>query len=122
MLEEEVYSQNSPIWDQDFLSASSRTSQLGIQTGKSFFYINQRTTRKCYSQLTLHLFVFFIKKLKTGASKKVNTGKFCICISINEESRCKSNRQNNYYFYYWVCLACTLQFFGSCKIPGSSAL
>ncbi|OWK00531.1 hypothetical protein Celaphus_00019522 [Cervus elaphus hippelaphus] len=33
MLEEEVYSQNSPIWDQDFLSASSRTSQLGIQTG-----------------------------------------------------------------------------------------
>uniref|UniRef100_A0A8C4LDL4 Histone acetyltransferase n=1 Tax=Equus asinus asinus TaxID=83772 RepID=A0A8C4LDL4_EQUAS len=25
MLEEEVYSQNSPIWDQDFLSASSRT-------------------------------------------------------------------------------------------------
>ena len=34
MLEEEVYSQNSPIWDQDFLSASSRNSQLGIQTGK----------------------------------------------------------------------------------------
>ncbi|ELV13897.1 Histone acetyltransferase KAT2B [Tupaia chinensis] len=34
MLEEEVYSQNSPIWDQDFLSASSRTSQLGIQTGE----------------------------------------------------------------------------------------
>ncbi|KAH0517304.1 Histone acetyltransferase KAT2B [Microtus ochrogaster] len=32
MLEEEVYSQNSPIWDQDFLSASSRTSPLGIQT------------------------------------------------------------------------------------------
>ncbi|XP_064347128.1 histone acetyltransferase KAT2B isoform X3 [Camelus dromedarius] len=32
MLEEEVYNQNSPIWDQDFLSASSRTSQLGIQT------------------------------------------------------------------------------------------
>ncbi|MBZ3884436.1 Histone acetyltransferase KAT2B [Sciurus carolinensis] len=32
MLEEEVYSQNSPIWDQDFLLASSRTSQLGIQT------------------------------------------------------------------------------------------
>ncbi|XP_035561106.1 histone acetyltransferase KAT2B isoform X3 [Canis lupus baileyi] len=32
MLEEEVYSQNSPIWDQDFLSASTRTSQLGIQT------------------------------------------------------------------------------------------
>ncbi|XP_049727065.1 histone acetyltransferase KAT2B [Elephas maximus indicus] len=32
MLEEEVYSQNSPIWDQDFLSASCRTSQLGIQT------------------------------------------------------------------------------------------
>uniref|UniRef100_A0A8C6RX03 Histone acetyltransferase n=1 Tax=Nannospalax galili TaxID=1026970 RepID=A0A8C6RX03_NANGA len=31
MLEEEVYSQNSPIWDPDFLSAS-RTSQLGIQT------------------------------------------------------------------------------------------
>ena len=28
MLEEEVYSQNSPIWDQDFLSASSRTSSL----------------------------------------------------------------------------------------------
>ncbi|KAH0519268.1 Histone acetyltransferase KAT2B [Microtus ochrogaster] len=32
MLEEEVYSQNSPILDQDFLSASSRTSPLGIQT------------------------------------------------------------------------------------------
>ncbi|XP_076413639.1 histone acetyltransferase KAT2B isoform X5 [Peromyscus maniculatus bairdii] len=32
MLEEEVYSQNSPIWDQDFLSTSSRTSPLGIQT------------------------------------------------------------------------------------------
>ncbi|XP_062970098.1 histone acetyltransferase KAT2B isoform X2 [Cynocephalus volans] len=30
MLEEEVYSQNSPIWDQDFLSASSRTGQLVI--------------------------------------------------------------------------------------------
>ncbi|XP_040819461.1 histone acetyltransferase KAT2B isoform X2 [Ochotona curzoniae] len=34
MLEEEVYSQNSPIWDQDFLSASSRINQLGIQTGE----------------------------------------------------------------------------------------
>ncbi|XP_071591635.1 histone acetyltransferase KAT2B isoform X3 [Heliangelus exortis] len=32
MLEEEVYSQNSPIWDQDFMVSSSRTSQLGIQT------------------------------------------------------------------------------------------
>ena len=39
MLEEEVYSQNSPIWDQDFLSASSRTSQLGIQTGKKTFCV-----------------------------------------------------------------------------------
>jgi hypothetical protein len=38
MLEEEVYSQNSPIWDQDFLSASSRTSPLGIQTGTSLLY------------------------------------------------------------------------------------
>uniref|UniRef100_A0A8C9NRF3 histone acetyltransferase n=1 Tax=Serinus canaria TaxID=9135 RepID=A0A8C9NRF3_SERCA len=33
MLEEEVYSQNSPIWDQDFMVSSSRTGQLGIQTG-----------------------------------------------------------------------------------------
>lgn len=44
MLEEEVYSQNSPIWDQDFLSASSRTSQLGIQTGekkKNFFFLHK---------------------------------------------------------------------------------
>ncbi|XP_073189603.1 histone acetyltransferase KAT2B isoform X3 [Lepidochelys kempii] len=32
MLEEEVYSQNSPIWDQDFMVSSSRTGQLGIQT------------------------------------------------------------------------------------------
>uniref|UniRef100_A0A7M4E0L0 histone acetyltransferase n=1 Tax=Crocodylus porosus TaxID=8502 RepID=A0A7M4E0L0_CROPO len=32
MLEEEVYSQNSPIWDQDFMMSSSRTGQLGIQT------------------------------------------------------------------------------------------
>ncbi|NXS02059.1 KAT2B acetyltransferase, partial [Oxylabes madagascariensis] len=32
MLEEEVYSQNSPIWDQDFMVSSSRTAQLGIQT------------------------------------------------------------------------------------------
>lgn len=52
MLEEEVYSQNSPIWDQDFLSASSRTSQLGIQTGKKkiffFLFSIQRTIRKCY--------------------------------------------------------------------------
>uniref|UniRef100_A0A673SVA9 Histone acetyltransferase n=1 Tax=Suricata suricatta TaxID=37032 RepID=A0A673SVA9_SURSU len=38
MLEEEVYSQNSPIWDQDFLSASSRTSQLGIQTAGTISY------------------------------------------------------------------------------------
>lgn len=33
MLEEEVYSQNSPIWDQDFMVSSSQTGQLGIQTG-----------------------------------------------------------------------------------------
>ena len=74
MLEEEVYSQNSPIWDQDFLSASSRTSQLGIQTGKKkekfFFGINQNTTRKCLLQFTVHLFAFFIKKLKTTVSKE----------------------------------------------------
>lgn len=42
MLEEEVYSQNSPIWDQDFLSTSSRTSQLGIQTGKCLALIRQQ--------------------------------------------------------------------------------
>lgn len=75
MLEEEVYSQNSPIWDQDFLSASSRTSQLGIQTGekkKKIFFscINQNTTRKCLLQFTVHLFAFFIKKLKTRVSKE----------------------------------------------------
>lgn len=35
MLEEEVYSPNSPIWDQDFMVSSSRTGQLGIQTGNS---------------------------------------------------------------------------------------
>lgn len=34
MLEEEVYSPNSPIWDQDFIVSTSRTGQLGIQTGK----------------------------------------------------------------------------------------
>lgn len=34
MLEEEVYSQNSPIWDPDFITSTSRSSQLGIQTGK----------------------------------------------------------------------------------------
>lgn len=33
MLEEEVYSPNSPIWDEDFMSSSSRTSELGIQAG-----------------------------------------------------------------------------------------
>ncbi|NWS43894.1 KAT2B acetyltransferase, partial [Probosciger aterrimus] len=32
MLEEEVYSQNSPIWDQDFMVSNSQTGQLGIQT------------------------------------------------------------------------------------------
>ncbi|XP_048367139.1 histone acetyltransferase KAT2B isoform X4 [Sphaerodactylus townsendi] len=32
MLEEEVYSQSSPIWDPDFMASSSRTTQLGIQT------------------------------------------------------------------------------------------
>ncbi|XP_069504973.1 histone acetyltransferase KAT2B isoform X2 [Ambystoma mexicanum] len=31
MLEEEVYSQNSPIWDQDYLSSSSHVGQLGVQ-------------------------------------------------------------------------------------------
>ncbi|PIO36537.1 hypothetical protein AB205_0108590, partial [Aquarana catesbeiana] len=31
MLEEEVYSLNSPIWDEDFMSSSSRASELGIQ-------------------------------------------------------------------------------------------
>uniref|UniRef100_A0A674I4Q8 histone acetyltransferase n=1 Tax=Terrapene triunguis TaxID=2587831 RepID=A0A674I4Q8_9SAUR len=35
MLEEEVYSQNSPIWDQDFMVSSSRTGQLGIQTASA---------------------------------------------------------------------------------------
>ncbi|KAB0391099.1 hypothetical protein E2I00_015414 [Balaenoptera physalus] len=59
MLEEEVYSQNSPIWDQDFLSASSRTSQLGIQT-----------------------------ELKTSTSQKKSksSGKSCVYISVGEES------------------------------------
>ncbi|XP_063308365.1 histone acetyltransferase KAT2B isoform X1 [Pelobates fuscus] len=32
MLEEEVYSLNSPIWDEDFMSSSSRNNELGIQT------------------------------------------------------------------------------------------
>ncbi|XP_005997841.1 histone acetyltransferase KAT2B isoform X2 [Latimeria chalumnae] len=32
MLEEEVYSQSSPIWDQDFMASSSRDGQLGIET------------------------------------------------------------------------------------------
>ncbi|XP_072859479.2 histone acetyltransferase KAT2B isoform X1 [Pogona vitticeps] len=32
MLEEEVYSQSSPIWDPDFVASSSRSAQLGIQT------------------------------------------------------------------------------------------
>ncbi|CAN2389754.1 histone H3-K9 acetylation [Pristimantis euphronides] len=31
MLEEEVYSHDSPIWDEDFLSTSSRANDLGIQ-------------------------------------------------------------------------------------------
>ncbi|MEE6466057.1 hypothetical protein FKM82_006813 [Ascaphus truei] len=31
MLEEEIFSHNSPIWDEDFMSLSSRTSELGIQ-------------------------------------------------------------------------------------------
>ncbi|KAM5157312.1 histone acetyltransferase KAT2B isoform 1-T1 [Mantella aurantiaca] len=31
MLEEEIYSSNSPIWDEDFMSSSSRTIELGIQ-------------------------------------------------------------------------------------------
>ncbi|CAI9559725.1 unnamed protein product [Staurois parvus] len=31
MLEEEVYSLNSPIWDEDFMSSSSRANELGIQ-------------------------------------------------------------------------------------------
>jgi histone acetyltransferase len=31
MLKKEVYSQESPTWDQDFLSALARTSQLGRQ-------------------------------------------------------------------------------------------
>lgn len=39
MLEEEVYSQHSPIWDPDFITSTSRSSQLGIQTGK---YCNAR--------------------------------------------------------------------------------
>ncbi|XP_053120087.1 histone acetyltransferase KAT2B isoform X3 [Hemicordylus capensis] len=34
MLEEEVYSQSSPIWDPDFMASSSRSAQLGIQTGE----------------------------------------------------------------------------------------
>ncbi|MGH0137833.1 UNVERIFIED_CONTAM: hypothetical protein FKN15_038397 [Acipenser sinensis] len=31
MLEEEVYSHNSPIWDEEFMASSSRGGQLGIQ-------------------------------------------------------------------------------------------
>ncbi|XP_041421935.1 histone acetyltransferase KAT2B isoform X2 [Xenopus laevis] len=31
MLEEEVYSSNSPIWDEDYMSTSSQTNDLGIQ-------------------------------------------------------------------------------------------
>ncbi|MBN3298658.1 KAT2B acetyltransferase, partial [Amia calva] len=32
MLEEEVYSHNSPIWNEDFLASSSTSVQLGLQT------------------------------------------------------------------------------------------
>nr|XP_006635827.1 PREDICTED: histone acetyltransferase KAT2B isoform X1 [Lepisosteus oculatus] len=32
MLEEEVYSHHSPIWNEDFMACSSTTGQLGIQT------------------------------------------------------------------------------------------
>uniref|UniRef100_A0A8C0H7M5 histone acetyltransferase n=1 Tax=Chelonoidis abingdonii TaxID=106734 RepID=A0A8C0H7M5_CHEAB len=39
MLEEEVYSQNSPIWDQDFMVSSSRTGQLGIQTASATLWL-----------------------------------------------------------------------------------
>lgn len=31
MLEEEIYSHDSPIWDEDFLSTSSRANELGIE-------------------------------------------------------------------------------------------
>ena len=56
MLEEEVYSQNSPIWDQDFLSASSRTSQLGIQTGKFLFAsIREQPSSVTCSSLCIYL-------------------------------------------------------------------
>lgn len=46
MLEEEVYSQNSPIWDQDFMVSSSRTGQLGIQTG-NLHLVMDNTNENC---------------------------------------------------------------------------
>lgn len=43
MLEEEVYSQSSPIWDPDFMASSTRSAQLGIQTGNcSLLYLLTR--------------------------------------------------------------------------------
>ncbi|KAG8442931.1 hypothetical protein GDO86_011663 [Hymenochirus boettgeri] len=41
MLEEEVYSENSPIWDEDFMFTSSRTTELGMQEVISNLPVNR---------------------------------------------------------------------------------
>ena len=80
MLEEEVYSQNSPIWDQDFLSASSRTSQLGIQTGKKkekkffFFWHKSEHNQEVFVAVHCAFICIFHQEIEDySQQRKVNT-------------------------------------------------
>uniref|UniRef100_A0A8B9U897 Histone acetyltransferase n=1 Tax=Anas zonorhyncha TaxID=75864 RepID=A0A8B9U897_9AVES len=57
MLEEEVYSPNSPIWDQDFIVSTSRTGQLGIQTGKMPLVMGLGSTCLVISNLSWFCFI-----------------------------------------------------------------
>uniref|UniRef100_A0A8C4LER4 Histone acetyltransferase n=1 Tax=Equus asinus asinus TaxID=83772 RepID=A0A8C4LER4_EQUAS len=64
MLEEEVYSQNSPIWDQDFLSASSRTRNVSCNSLFGMYYFSAL----CFKSPIVFPFILII----TGEKRKMN--------------------------------------------------
>lgn len=44
MLEEEIYGENSPIWEADFTMPASDGTQLGHQTGEAIFFCRMETS------------------------------------------------------------------------------
>lgn len=60
MLEEEIYGENSPIWEADFTMPASDGAQLGHQTGEA----GAQSVRKSYFLLLcpLKTYLFFFLK------------------------------------------------------------